>query len=162
MPAGLRECECGLVFTLKKAEHDESADIESQILSEPETLDVKDWAFSRHYKKDDPAAPNTLRVTYFTAGDLGRTVEEWVCLNHEGFAGRKASDWWALHSSEHLDDMAEMLNSDRVAAAMEIESLGFVRMPKQITVVRNGRWWRVTGRVNGELRAKVAEEELPF
>ena len=160
VPAGLRQCECGFVFTFKSAELEE-ADEQSQILSEPEVMEVEHWMFSRHKKKDAPDAPNTLRVTYMAPGDLGRVVEEWVCLNHSGFAGNKAQRWWDEHSAENLDEIAEALEVDRVGAALEIENRGYVRRPVQITVVRNGKWWRVIGRVLGELEKRV-EVELPF
>jgi hypothetical protein len=35
-----------------------------------------------------------------------------------------------------------------------------VRVPKSITAIRDGRWWRVLSRERGELPASV--EEVPF
>lgn len=159
--AGTRFCDCGFAFTFRKAEHEQSSDEESKVLSEPETMEVTYWTFTRHKKKDNPDAPNTLRVTYCSPGDLGKVIEEWVCLNHDGFAGRKAAAWWAEHSTEDLDQMAAMLETDRVGAAIEIEEQGFVRRPVQITYVRDGKFYRVIGRVLGELE-QVEEEGLPF
>lgn len=160
--AGARACECGFEFAFKKADHDTQSDDESQILSEPETFEVSEWLFSRHYKKNAPDAPNTLRVTYFTPGDLGTAIEEWVCLNHEGYAYTKARKWWSEHTDENLDDIMEMIGCDGVGAALEVEQRGYMRMPVQITAVRQGRFWRITGRVAGELRPKLVEDEIPF
>lgn len=161
--AGQRECECGFAFHFERKEHETKPDEESQILSEPETFEVTEWLFSRHFKKNAPDAPNTLRVTYFTQGDLGTAIEEWVCLNHEGFAGRKARQWWSEHTSENLDDVMDMEQCDGVEAAIEIERRGYMRMPVAITAVRQGRFWRIVGRVPGELREKVwADDEIPF
>jgi DNA repair protein RadD len=160
--AGARSCECGFEFQFKKADHETQSDDESQILSEPETFEVSEWLFSRHFKKNAPDAPNTLRVTYFTPGDLGTAIEEWVCLNHEGFAGRKARQWWRDHTDEQLDDVMEMIGCDGVGAALEIEQRGYMKMPTEITAVRQGRFWRITGRVAGELRPKLVEEDIPF
>jgi DNA repair protein RadD len=160
--AGSKECECGFIFTFNRTEHETSADDESQILSEPVTFRVTDWLFSRHFKKNAADAPNTLRVTYFTEGDLGTAIEEWVCLNHEGFAGRKARQWWKEHTDSDLDDVMDIEQCDGVGAAIEIEQRGYMRMPVEITAVKQGRFWRITGRVAGELRARVEEEGLPF
>ncbi len=160
--AGARACECGFEFAFKKADHDTQSDDESQILSEPETFEVSEWLFSRHYKKNAPDAPNTLRVTYFTPGDLGTAIEEWVCLNHEGFAYTKARKWWQEHTGENLDDVMEMMGCDGVGAAIEVEQRGYMKMPVEITAVRQGRFWRIVSRVGGELRPKLVEEEIPF
>ncbi len=160
--AGARACECGFEFVFNKADHENKADDESQILSEPETFEVSEWLFTRHYKKNAPDAPNTLRVTYFTPGDLGTAIEEWVCLNHEGFAYTKARKWWAEHTDEQLDDVMEMIGCDGVGAALEVEQRGYMKMPVSITAVRQGRFWRITGRVAGELRPKLVEEDIPF
>lgn len=162
VPAGVRECECGFAFQFNKADHETKADDESQILSEPETFEVSEWLFSRHFKKNAPDAPNTLRVTYFTPGDLGTAIEEWVCLNHEGLAYTKARKWWAEHTNENLDDAMELFECDGVGAAIEVEQRGYMRMPVQITAVRQGRFWRIVSRVPGELRPKFVEEDIPF
>lgn len=160
--AGARACECGFEFQFKKADHETQADDESQILSEPETFEVSEWLFSRHFKKNAPDAPNTLRVTYFTPGDLGTAIEEWVCLNHEGFAYTKARKWWSEHTDENLDDIMEMIGCDGVGAALEVEQRGYMKMPVSITAVRQGRFWRIVSRVGGELKPKLVEEEIPF
>lgn len=160
--AGAKECSCGFIFTFVRKDHETTSDDESQILSEPETFVVTEWLFSRHFKKGDPSAPNTLRVTYFTEGDLGTAIEEWVCLNHEGFAFRKASQWWREHTDSVLDEVMDMEQCDGVGAAIDVEQRGYMRMPVAITAVRQGRFWRIVSRVAGELRPKAVEEEIPF
>jgi DNA repair protein RadD len=162
VPAGLRQCECGFLFIFSEAKHEEKADEESQILSEPETFAVVGWQLSRHFKKGNEDAPNTLRVTYFLEGDLQNAIEEWVCLNHEGFAKRKALAWWAEHSPDDIDQLAEALDQDCVGAAMHSWTSGYLHRPIEITAVRQGRWWRVIGRVVGAADGPVVEEEIPF
>lgn len=157
--ASARECECGFQFPFAERRHETKADEESQILSEPVSFRLKGWMFSRHYKKGDESAPNSLRVTYFGEGDLDPTIDEWVCLNHDGFALRKAELWWREHSNEDLSSWAEEWSMDWVGAAIELEMHGLVRCPAEITAVKQGRWWRVVGRVAG---ATVEEEEIPF
>jgi DNA repair protein RadD len=159
--ASARECECGFTFAFTSKPHETTADEESQILSEPVTFKVKSWSFVRHYKKGSSDAPNTLRVTYFGEGDLDPTIDEWVCLNHDGFALRKAMRWWKDHSDESIEDVAEALDTDFVGAAIDIEQRGYVRRPAELTAVQDGRWWRIIGRVAGELEAKEVLE-VPF
>ena len=125
------------------------------------TFKIKNWLFSRHYKKGNESAPNTLRVTYFGEGDLDPTIDEWVCLNHEGFALRKALTWWGEHSDENIEAWAEATATDWVEAAIDLERRGYVRCPAEVTAVRQGRWWRITGRVAGVAGVRE-EEDIPF
>jgi DNA repair protein RadD len=160
--AGLRQCECGFLFTFSETKHETKADEESQILSEPETFAVTGWQLSRHFKKGNETAPNTLRVTYFVSGNMESAIEEWVCLNHEGFALNKALRWWSEHSDENLVDVAEALETDLVGAAIDIWQRGWVRRPVELTAIQQGRFWRITGRVAGQLDKDLEEEEIPF
>jgi DNA repair protein RadD len=69
--------------------HAAHADRNAQIISEPVWLDVDDVSVSLHKKPD---APDSLRVQYRCGL---RTVSEWICLNHKGFARTKALIWWS-------------------------------------------------------------------
>lgn len=166
----VRTCECGFRFPVKEASHDETADTQSQILSEPEVVKVTDWAFSRHVKRDAPDKPNSLRVTYILEGANMNAVEEWVCLMHDNLAGKKAARWWADHCDITLSEGKQQLGGDLIDVAIELESQGFVRMPVELTVVRDGKWWRVKDRVIGEPRQPVPasdwdlieDEDIPF
>jgi hypothetical protein len=84
-----------------------------------------------------------------------------------GFAGNKANQWWREHCDENLDDVAAVLGVDRVDAAIEIFNRGHVRMPFELTIIREGRWWRVVHRLVGELTPNHSDDEwldddLPF
>ena len=57
----------------------------------PKTYDVDSWHFRRHEKE---GKPDSLRVDHMCGV---KTVSEWVCLEHGGFAGRKATRWWTGH-----------------------------------------------------------------
>lgn len=158
--AGVRVCSCGFIFPPPELKHDETADTASAVLAKPETFAVSNWVFSRHAKKE----PNSLRVTYFLEGDLQTCIEEWVCLEHEGFARAKADKWWAEHSDDDLDSVSEALRelgreADRIDAALALERDGQVKRPLTITAIRDGRWWRVLSREVGELQEKF---EIPF
>lgn len=63
------------------------------------THEVGEVRFFKHQKKSDPDAPPSLRIEYYGKEDPERftpkrIATEWVCLEHEGFARRKAEDWW--------------------------------------------------------------------
>ena len=160
--AGTRQCDCGFTFAFSDRKHETKADEESQVLSEPVQFAVSGWQMVRHFKKDKPDAPNTLRVTYFVDGNMQTAIEEWVCLNHEGFALNKALRWWSEHSDENLVDVAEALETDLVGAAIDIWQRGWVRRPVELTAIQQGRFWRITGRVAGQLDKDREEEEIPF
>jgi DNA repair protein RadD len=95
----LRQCPCGFMFPPPENDrHGAQADEESAVLAEPITYTVQRVEWARHNKKNAPEKPPTLRVDYFTDGNLGTRVSEWVCLEHDGFARRKAEAWWKEHS----------------------------------------------------------------
>jgi DNA repair protein RadD len=102
IPAAATMCPvCGHEFP-RAVKHDEEASTEP-ILSKQRrpdvTLLVDRVSYSRHLKRgsaDD--APATLRVTYF-GNDLNRAaIDEFVCIEHDGFAKSKARLWWAKRS----------------------------------------------------------------
>lgn len=59
----------------------------------PEWLDVDDVSFSLHEK---PGKPISFKVTYRT-GLVSHN--EWICLEHEGYARSKAEGWWLRHAN---------------------------------------------------------------
>jgi DNA repair protein RadD len=68
--------------------HGDKASSKSILSSEPETLKVDTVYVSRHVKPD---SPDSLKVQYRCGLSMFR---EWVCLEHQGFAGQKAASWW--------------------------------------------------------------------
>lgn len=67
-----------------------------------ETFKVIDVRYKRHEK---PGKPPSLRVSYIIS-DFGLSVDEWVCIEHEGYAKAKASKWCldrGLADSELMD-----------------------------------------------------------
>ncbi len=69
-------------------------------------FEVRDIAYAVHTKKDaDESAPKTLRVDYRLGLDYW--VSEWICLEHTGWARRKAEQWWKARSHDPVPDTAQ-------------------------------------------------------
>ena len=67
--------------------HSDKASKKSILSDEPQTLKVDTVYVARHVK---PGSPDSLRVQYRCGAGMYR---EWICLDHEGFAGVKAKKW---------------------------------------------------------------------
>lgn len=99
VPIALPACFCGYVWPAdEKPKHAPEAST-APILSTGITTDwcpVDRVQVSRWIKRDNPDAPPTLRIDYYTG--LVDRVSEWVCIEHDGFAGDKARRWWQRRS----------------------------------------------------------------
>jgi DNA repair protein RadD len=158
VPSRKQLCECGFRFAVREPNHEQQADTQAQIISEPERFEVEAVVYSRHQKQDKTPS---LRVDYRLAsdGNLENIISEWICLEHVGFARRKAETWWKLRCE--LEVPASVDDALRVTKA--------VAVPKSIVAVREGKFWRV---VEAEIEevpdaSLIAfevfeEEEMPF
>ncbi len=100
--------------------------------SEPEVLPVDSVTVRRHSK---PGKPDSLRVTYH----CGLTpVSEWICLDHPGFAGQNARDWWRRRG---LPDWQTIT----VSQALEDMFLPqwIAKRTATITVQRDGKYYTI-------------------
>ncbi len=140
VPAGLRVCACGFAFPKPKLNHENEADTESKVISEPEPFEVKEVYFSRHTKRESNGKPDTLRMDYICVrdeeGNMNEvTISEWICIEHEGFAQGKAKKWWSERSQapfpESIDEGLDLMNR------------GAVAMPRSLVARREGKWWRI-------------------
>lgn len=139
------ECECGFRFPPREmARHDTTAGGDA-ILSEqvPATRwIVEEVALSKHKKKNGtPDDPNTLRVDYICQPEDGgngnlsqKTISEWVCLEHDGFARVKANKWWATRCKVPVDGIDE---------AIDLFNRGAVASPAFITTKPEGKFIRI-------------------
>jgi DNA repair protein RadD len=170
LPLGVYKCEeCDFEFPSPELEarHGIEAD-EAAILAEPIRFFVETVTYSRHIKRNAPVDhPPTLRVSYEcqrenSTGNLSREViSEWVCIEHNGFAGRKARQWWADRSQAPFP-----LDVDE---AVDLCNYGAVAAPKTLVATKEGRWWRVQSMQLDEVPdtweepvAEWEEEEVPF
>jgi DNA repair protein RadD len=98
--ASVRFCDyCGHEFHVA-AKIKEGASTQELIATGPvavelpkiEKYNVDRVTYIRHRKRD---RPYVLKVSYFCGLML---FTEWVCLEHEGYAKKRARDWWRNHT----------------------------------------------------------------
>lgn len=140
--------------------HEATAD-DTPIISAPEPPEehvVRGVSYSAHTKKDAPEGhPRTLRVDYVVG--LGEKISEWVCVEHDGFAGEKARAWWRMRSHDPFPEGVEH--------AVEIANAGGLAVPEMIETKRDGKYQRVTKWAIGEIPAPTLllpgeTVEIPF
>ena len=100
--ASVRHCEnCGTEFAFetklfKTASTDELIRSDAPIV---ELYNVSKVIYNLHEKKKDGVllAPPSIKVSYFCGLQM---FNEWVCLEHPGFASKKAREWWRQRHAE--------------------------------------------------------------
>jgi DNA repair protein RadD len=101
--------QCGHTFPPPERKKHESQASKAGVLSGQVTdceYEVRDITYSVHTKKDaDESAPKTLRVDYRLGLDYW--VSEWVCIEHTGWARRKAEQWWKARSPDPVPETAQ-------------------------------------------------------
>ena len=111
--AAVMQCpECGYAWPRAEAKHEERPDT-TPILSEPPSaLEVTRVAYSEHLGR---SGIPSLRVDYYCGM---QRVSEYVCLEHEGYARRKAEAWWkwrySVNSSKAFDAIIPLTVSEAV------------------------------------------------
>ncbi len=134
---------CGYEFPQEK-KHETTAS-ERPILSthvRPSVFSVENVRYARHEKAGKPCS---LRVFYDCEAEGGgnlnsRTVSEWVCFEHMGFAFTKAVQWWKNHHQSHktpeLIDVPRTVNE----ALQRVDEL---RPVSKIYVSKDGNFDRI-------------------
>ena len=122
--------ECGYEWPPREITHDERpAEAVAIAGLEPkqiETYDVTGVEYRRH-QKQGKVVP-VLRVTY-RAGDFGE-FNEWICLEHEGYAGERAARWWLSRAQAPVPGLV----------TEAIERKAELAQPLTITVELGGEW----------------------
>lgn len=123
--AGLLMCpECGHEFPPSTPNHDATASDDSPLAAvSVEVWPVTSVGYSLHKKRgsgDD--APRTMRVTYYDG--LDAIADEWVCIEHSGFAYEKAFAWWFRRSNNKMpakvDEAVELANAGALVEPSEV------------------------------------------
>lgn len=133
LPLGVQRCpECGHEWEAAeiRAEHARVASALCPIdltANRPRVRTVDQW-FLRRHEKDKGAT--SLRVDY-QCGTVA--VSEWVCLEHEGYAQRKATRWWLAHGAPPVPATVD----EAIRRESELQ------VPLAIEVIRDGEYDRV-------------------
>ena len=128
--AGFRYCpDCNHEFPPPQSEIKPSASSKS-IISHGESfwLEVEKIAYSRHTKI---GKPDSLRVDYYES--FFSWYSEWVCLEHGGFAARRARRWWKKRGGD--PEVMKIGEALRAAAGL--------KQPSHVFVQEDGKYWRV-------------------
>lgn len=158
--AGLAICSaCGFEFPPSEPNHEETAAESSPLEEQAEEWEVDEVAYSVHQKRvkegEEPKPPS-MRVSYYSG--LSVIADEWICIEHSGYAWEKAYGWWSKRSNQPMPKTVE----DGVV----LGSQGAVAEPSRIKV-RNKPGSRFKEIIEYELGEKpelveVSEEEVPF
>lgn len=165
--AGARRCiKCGMEFPQKPKIFKATSE---SIIEKAVKRKVKSVSYQRWRGKD--GKPDTLMAEYEIEPDdkggkfdapVTRRVREWICLEHEGYAGKKAREWW---QSASLQEFPSSIDE-----ALEIINVIGLADPYEITVKKDGKYDKVTYRRYGDAPEKqhlgfvdlYDEEDLPF
>lgn len=107
----------------------------------PDVVECQRASYSRHQKS---GRPDSLRVTYHCGL---RRFSEWVCLEHTGFAARKAQAWWGRRGKGPAP----------TTVSEALERISEIPTPSQILVRKDGEFDRVIDTV----WKRAGEEEQP-
>lgn len=127
--AGYARCpDCGYEFPPPDRQKHDAKASEAGILSGQVTTTkfaVRDVFYSVHKKRGAPDdAARSMRVDYKTGWHDYKS--EWVCVEHDGYARRKAEQWWRRHSRGPIPSTAQ--------EAVDIANAGGVAFTMSITV----------------------------
>ena len=96
----------------------------------PQWLQVSGVSYSRHEKR---GGRPSLKVTY-SCGLA--TYSEWVCLEHQGYARQKATDWWRKRAPGLPVPLSV---NEAIAQANRLTR------PSEISVRPSGRYFEISG-----------------
>ncbi|QDT10696.1 DEAD/DEAH box helicase [Planctomycetes bacterium K23_9] len=155
---GYANCpECGHPFPPPQREAHDAEASEAGVLSGEVTdteYDVQDIIYRIHRKRDaDEDAPRCLRVDYMIG--LERWQSEFICIEHSGYARRKAEAWWRDRCLDPCPTNAE--------AAIDIAESGLLAATETLTVrsIAGQKYDRIIKQSLGEI-PNAALEEAPF
>lgn len=155
MHAAVTVClDCGWVFPEKPVKHDARPDSTGVMSGDFEDVEypVKDIRYMRHVSKQSGFA--TLRVDYKIAPV--RWISEWVCIEHDGYARRKAHLWWRARTNDEMPDFVDR--------AIDIAEGGGLAIAETITVreVVGEKWPKIVAVKLGPKPEPVDAAESDF
>ncbi len=119
--------DCGYDFPPSEAESEKPRATDNAVIAgitPPVRYPVHRVSYARHIGS---SGIPTLRVDYFFG--LSRVASEWVCLEHGGYARRKAESWWRSRADDPIPASVE-------EALQHLPS----RQPVAVYVNAQGKW----------------------
>lgn len=152
MHAAVTVClDCGWIFPEKPVKHDARPDGTGVLSGDFEDVEhpVKDVRYMKHVSK--ASGFSTLRVDYKIAPV--RWISEWVCIEHDGYARRKAALWWQARTNDAIPDDVER--------ALDIADGGGLAIAESITVreIVGDKWPKIVAVKLGPLPEPVDDVE---
>ena len=128
---GYTQCpECGHPFPPPEREMHDATASDAGVLSGERVdthYEVIDTVYRIHVKRDAPQeAPRCLRVDYMVG--LNHWQSEYICVEHHGYARRKAEAWWNMRCGEPCPTSAE--------EALAMADSGMLARTESITIRR--------------------------
>ena len=129
------ECPvCGHIMERETPIHETEASRASPLSNnEPDELDIFETTYAEHRKEGKPPS---MKVMYHFS--IGRSVNEWWCFEHEGFAGNQARRNWIKHIRPEFVN-AKIPESTHEALTRTRELIA----PNKIWVKKDGEFTRV-------------------
>lgn len=126
--------QCEHEFPEPESKLKPKADNKRTVLTEAQVPEWRDVRSVKYFHHEKAGGTPSLRVEYKVG--FYETVKEWVCLEHKGFAGEKASVWWyrmkgAMPSPRTIEEALKRLDE--------------LTEPGEIQVRKEGKYERVCG-----------------
>lgn len=159
-PAGRTSCpDCGYVMPREEGKlHHGTRAASDGILSDQSSeteFEVRRIFYSKHYKRNAPDKPPTMRVEYSIGFD--DFISEWICPEHSGYARKKSEKWWKERAGF---DLPETVDECLIYA-----EAGKLKRPVRITVKKTpGSDWPTITKIefsadNPESEPEISEEK---
>lgn len=150
--AGYSTCpDCGHEFPDRNApKHDANAD--SAPVTSLETVRTEHKVIDVGYFVHQPRDGRTpsMRVDYKV--NPVKWHSEWICIEHDGYAGSKAKAWWRARSHDEFPDSVER--------AVEMANAGSLALTEEITIEEKAgeKWPRVVKAKIGQKPERIEVE----
>lgn len=150
-PTALAQCRCGFDFpppAPKINDYISAADPLSKVGFH--TYHVSRVTYSEHASRKNPNNPPTLKVAYWSGMKV--VAYEWICLEHDGYSGRKAERWWL----ERIKEGQALFNQapNRINEALALTDR--LKAPVQIVVREGGKWPELIRCIFAETESEAA------
>lgn len=120
-----------------------------------ETFTVSRVDYNKHASRDR-FKPPSLKITYYCNGGLN-IFTEWLCLEHDGFARKKARDAWRnLESAGRFDNQ---LSDPPETVDEALQRLDHLKTPVGIRVLLRPKFPEVVGYTFGDEGVPIEQSE---